>query len=218
MQVLLSVLFALQVLANAANLPSQVHIALAGSDADGNSNSMSVTWSTVTQTATSVVKFGTTSGKYTSTASGVSRSYYETFHNHVTLGALSPDTTYYYIVGDETGGWSSEYSFRSAPLSANLRGNFSFAVFGDLGYVNGEASNNYLKSIKDQIKFVAHAGDVGYADDSFLHVGCATKFCYEDSFDTYMNSVEEWASKLPYMVAPGNHEAGKEHTVVSISS
>jgi len=193
--------------ANAANLPSQVHIALAGTDSDGNSNSMSVTWSTSTQTSSSTVKYGTSSGVYTNTVTGYSRSYYETFHNHVVLGTLSSDTLYYYVVGDSTGGWSSEYTFRSAPLSSKLRGNFSFAVFGDLGLVNGEASNNYLKSIKDSIEFVAHAGDVGYADDSFLHLGCATSFCYEDSFDQYMVSIEPWASQLPYMVAPGNHEA-----------
>ena len=62
--------------------------------------------------------------------------------------------------------------------------------------------------IKDTVNLVWHAGDVGYADDSFLHVGCATDFCYEDTFDTYMKNVQPWASQLPYMVTPGNHEAG----------
>lgn len=47
---------------------------------------------------------------------------------------------------------------------------------------------------------------VGYADDSFLHQGCFFDFCYEDSYATYMNSIEPWASQIPYMVAVGNHE------------
>lgn len=38
-------------------------------------------------------------------------------------------------------------------------------------------------------------------------MGCFTKFCYEQTFDTYMEGIEPWASKLPYMVLPGNHEA-----------
>lgn len=45
------------------------------------------------------------------------------------------------------------------------------------------------------------------ADDSFLHKGCATKFCYEKVWDEYMNMVQPFASQIPYMTAPGNHEA-----------
>jgi hypothetical protein len=54
---------------------------------------------------------------------------------------------------------------------------------------------------------VLHSGDIGYADDSFLHLGCVTNFCYESTYDNYMKMIESWASKVPYMTAPGNHEA-----------
>jgi hypothetical protein len=47
---------------------------------------------------------------------------------------------------------------------------------------------------------------IAQADDSFLHVGCATKFCYEDVWDEYMNEIEPVASSLPYMTVAGNHE------------
>jgi hypothetical protein len=36
------------------------------------------------------------------------------YHHSVGLSDLSPSTTYYYMVGDETGGFSTPASFRSA--------------------------------------------------------------------------------------------------------
>ena len=58
----------------------------------------------------------------------------------------------------------------TAPLSNDLRGNFSFAVFGDLGVANGEASIAFMNDIasKDEVKLIWHGGDISYADDSFL--------------------------------------------------
>jgi acid phosphatase len=111
-------------------------------------------------------------GVYSSISKGVSSSYYESFNHHVVLDVLVDNTDYYYIVGDESGGWSSEMSFRSAPLTSNLRGNFSFAVFGDLGVYNGLPSTDYLIRNKDELSFVWHGGDISYADDSFLHPVC----------------------------------------------
>jgi hypothetical protein len=192
----------------AAEVPSQVHIALAGGDSDGNSDKFAVSWNTANQTPTSTVKYGITSGSYTSSSTGSSSAYWESYNHHVVLNSLSPDTVYYYVVGDETEGWSSEFTFKSAPLSTNLRGNYSFFVYGDLGVVNGDPTKDYINNNKDTVSLIWHAGDESYADDSFLHEGCYTKFCYEDTFDTYMKGIEPWASHVPYMVTPGNHEAG----------
>lgn len=187
--------------------PTQIHIALAGKDANGNSNSMAISWNTVLQTKSSTVKYGLNSGDYSYVSTGVSSSYYETFNHHVVLDVLTANTVYYYVVGDNIGGWSGEMSFRSAPLTSNLRGNFSFAVFGDLGVYNGLPSTDYLNGMKEELSFVWHGGDISYADDSFLHPGCILKFCYEETIDTYLKNVEPVASKIPYMTAPGNHEA-----------
>jgi hypothetical protein len=193
----------------AADAPTQVHVALAGSDAMGNPSTFAVSWNTQNQTSTSIVKYGTASGVYTGSASGVSSAYYETFNHHTVLNALTPSTKYYYIVGDDAQGWSKEFSFTSAPLSSDLRENFSFLVYGDLGVVNGDPTKDYINSVKDEIELIWHAGDASYADDSFLHKGCVAKFCYESTLDEYMSGIEEWASNVPYMVTPGNHEAGK---------
>jgi acid phosphatase type 7 len=199
----------LAIVAAAGDLPSQVHIALAGKSATGDSNSMAVSWNTKHQTLTSTVKYGTQSGKYVSRSTGSASAYYQSFNHHVVLGELQPAKSYYYVVGDEVSGWSEELTFRSAHTSSELRGNYSFLVFGDLGVVNGGPSTDYLNAHRDDISLVWHAGDVSYADDSFLHPDCVFKFCYEDTFDKYMNMVQPVASTVPYMTTPGNHEAGE---------
>jgi hypothetical protein len=58
-----------------------------------------------------------------------------------------------------------------------------FAVFGDLGARGdgrGDATMDYLNDLvndeTDPISLIFHTGDVGYADDSFLHVGCVDKW------------------------------------------
>jgi hypothetical protein len=191
-----------------SNPPSQIHIALAGVDEDGNSNTMSVSWFTQQNPKSPSVKYGKISSDYSDVAFGTSVIYYETYTSHVVLNNLEPATIYYYIVGDDADGWSMEHTFTSAPLSSHSRGNFSFAVFADLGVVNGGPTIDYVNSIKDSIDFVWHGGDVSYADDAFLHAGCVAKFCYEDTINAYLSNVETWASRIPYMVMPGNHEAG----------
>lgn len=191
-----------------ADIPTQVHVALAGSDSDGNSNKFAVSWNTKGSTPTSVLKYGKSSGSYSSSTQGTSASYYETYNHNVVSDVVEPDTLYYYVVGDEENGWSEELTFRSAPLSSKLRNDFSFFVFGDLGVVNGDPTNEYIKKNKENVKLVWHSGDVSYADDSFLHKGCVFDFCYEDTYDEYMRNVQPWASQIPYMVLPGNHEAG----------
>lgn len=202
----LAVVAACAVSALATDAPTQVHVALAGSDY---SDKFAVSWNTKNQTSTSIVKYGTASGVYTSTASGVSSAYYETYNHHVVFNSLTPSTDYFYMVGDDTQGWSKEFTFTSAPLASEMRENFSFLVYGDLGVVNGDPTKDYIESVKNDIELIWHAGDASYADDSFLHKGCVTKFCYEDTLDEYMSGIESWASKVPYMVTPGNHEAGK---------
>ena len=189
-----------------ASPPRGIHIALAGTKSD----LVSVVWNTEVDTKTSTVKYGMTQGgPYNLEAVGTSASYYQTFNHKVLLDKVSnPSTMHYYVVGDTESGWSKEFSFTSPPQGSTLqRGNYSFAVFADLGLHNGGPTNDYLTSIRNDISLVWHGGDVSYADDSFLHKGCVTNFCYEDTLDEYMAISEVWASSIPYMVCAGNHEA-----------
>jgi hypothetical protein len=186
-----------------ATAPSQVHIALAGTHSSG----MAVSWVTQGDTTLSTVQYGTESGNLQYSATGDSSSYWESFHHHVVLKDLTPATTYYYRVGDIEGGFSTEFKFKSAPVSSRDMP-LKFAVFGDLGLVNGDSSLALLKdwTEKEAVELVWHGGDVSYADDSFTHKDCVTKFCYEDTYDSFMKEVEPVASAIPYMTVPGNHE------------
>ena len=51
------------------------------------------------------------------------------------------------------------------------------------------------------------ARDIAYSDDAFIHLECATEFCYEKTWNEYMNLMQPLAAETPYMVTPGNHEA-----------
>ena len=140
---------------------------------------MAISWVSVANTPTSVVKYGTESGNLQLFASGHSSAYWETFHHHVVIEQLTADTIYFYQVGDVEGGFSQELQFKSAPLSSKDM-KMSFAVFGDLGLVHGDSSVALLQSWaeKGAVNLVWHGGDVSYADDSFTHKGCVSKFCY----------------------------------------
>jgi hypothetical protein len=63
-------------------IPTQVHIALAGSDENGNANAMAVSWQTEENTITSQVQYGLISGKYDQSATGTSSSCKIYFYIH----------------------------------------------------------------------------------------------------------------------------------------
>ena len=217
-------LLCLQLLSGATTGPLGVHTAIHGDDG------MAISWSTVAplEKNAPLVRYGLISGELASQASGESRSYLDgaTVHHHVVLSPILLETTYYYQICVEednsaavgaatsTNGtcvWSKEYFFTSPP-SSNTR-SLNFAVFGDLGESHhghhGGATLDWLSTIVDDISLVWVPGDVGYADDSWLHPGCLTRFCYEEIFDSFMEeiSAKGGASRVPWMVTPGNHEA-----------
>jgi len=180
------------------NKPTQVHIALGGKGA------MTVSWQTNNLTNTSTVVWGR-DGLLAETTVGDAMQYLPpSTHHHVTLTGLTPATVYQYKCGDAEGGYSKVFSFKSAPPPKTA---FSASVFGDWGYgTNGHAveTRRQLENIKDVVDFTWHLGDIGYADDAFLHD--ATGFEYENVYDGFMNWIENISASKPYMVAPGNHE------------
>ena len=108
----------------------------------------------------SLVHFGLERGALTRTALGANASSYiddESFAHHVLLNDLEPSSRFYYLIdGDE-----EERSFSSAPAEEDAN-TTSFALFGDLGLVNGDATRSFLSaSAADAIDFVWHLGDIG---------------------------------------------------------
>ena len=132
--------------------------------------------------------------------------------HRVTLHGLASGAEYSYRVGSEAGGWSPTRTFRcsvhcgvvtnsnatTAPGSplmflavADLSGD---AIDGGFG---GVARALASEVVGGQYDIVLHAGDIAY--DLHTDKGAVG--------DAFMADVEPVASRVPYLVAPGNHEA-----------
>ena len=127
-------------------------------------------------------------------------------HFHALLENLEISTFYFYrINGDDRLG-----SFTTAKGADTEK--FSVPIFGDWGVGKigfAEATKKRLSILKDDYDFVIHAGDIGYADDAFLH-DWGTNFVgekYEDVYNSFMDEIEDISMHKAYMVSPGNHES-----------
>lgn len=116
----------------------------------------------------------------------------------VRVSGLEASKLYCYrLAGDPEG---KLRSFRTLPRSQvaaagapDLRYPVAFGVVGDLGQTN--FSNETIAHLDhEEIQMVLHAGDLSYADSN------------GPRWDSYMRLVEPVASRLQWMVSPGNHE------------
>ncbi len=119
-----------------------------------------------------------------------------TYHYHVPLTGLLPDTTYHYEVRDGAGGTAAA-SFRTAPSG---RGAFRFTAFGD----QGTTAIAPLTAAG-----IASPGDGNGAPLFHLMVG---DLAYADGSNP-PTTWRAWAlqnaavtQKFPWMPVPGNHE------------
>eukprot|EP00494_Astrolonche_serrata_P024137 UN24395 len=121
-----------------------------------------------------------------------------------TMDNLSPDTTYYYRVGEPNNGYSKTMSFKSPPNadSENIR----IIAFGDMGsapvdgaheqswdnHNEGELGALYtMGSIEKRIEeeefnLLLHFGDISYATG------------FMSQWDEFMSEIEPIASRIPY--------------------
>lgn len=111
------------------------------------------------------------------------------------MGPLTPNTYYDYDVGSEIHGFSTQYTLRSPRDSISSK----FIVYADLG--TGPQTVDTIASIHSKITTdtydgIFHIGDIAYD----LESGDG------ENGDLFLESIEPIASKIPYMVAQGNHE------------
>ncbi|KAI9079637.1 hypothetical protein K1719_038258 [Acacia pycnantha] len=126
------------------------------------------------------------------------------------LKNLWPNSVYTYRLGHLLPNgkyiWSKSYSFKSSPYPGqnSLQ---RVIIFGDMGKAERDGSNEYsnyqpgslnttdqlIKDL-DNIDIVFHIGDITYANG------------YISQWDQFTAQVEPIASKVPYMIASGNHE------------
>ena len=130
----------------------------------------------------------------------------DTFH-HVVLTDLHFDTVYTYSIPCS----NHTSSFRTPPRPEST-GSFSWAVYADLGTVHGEPTMTALASLRDRLSGHIFAGDIGYADDAFMHGQS-----YVARTQEFLKSIASSSESIPVMVAPGNHEC-EDHTPVCLLS
>jgi len=182
---------------------SQIHIAQ-GKTPD----TMSISWLTKNERG-STVWYGLNKTTLNLIEYGSQSSYHFDYPNlnvyqsgtihHVELTNLLPSTVYYYICGDISRDTQSDVlSFRTAdPVGSYYSedlGSFTFGIVGDLGQTDhSQETVNHIQNDR-LVQMILHVGDLSYAD------------CNQELWDTYGEMIEPLASRVPWMVGPGNHE------------
>lgn len=151
---------------------------------------MRISWVTDGKSSPSYVEYGTSPGRYDSTAQGESTSYSYLFYSsgkihHTVIGPLESNTVYFYRCGGE----GPEFQLRTPRAEFPV----AFAVAGDLGQTGWTKST--LDHV-DQCKYDVYLlpGDLSYAD------------YIQHRWDTFGELVQPLASARPWMVTQGNHE------------
>jgi len=167
---------------------------------------MTVTWHTDTGLSgyTPTVRYGTTSGSYTQSATGASSTYSgSTVTVHVVeLTGLTPAMKYYFICGSPGFDWSPENSFTTPP-SANT--GFRFCAYGDSRNpfwwpIEPQDNANFAiweqvaqKVVSESPLFSVFSGDIVLdASD-------------ESAWNLWFDKLSPMAG-IPFMSCRGNHE------------
>ncbi|CAH0475717.1 unnamed protein product [Peronospora belbahrii] len=207
----------IRVLSPNSAMPSQIHIALADEVTVTSSKSIeisktttiktllgvTISWATAMKTSTSSVRYGVSKHKLSTIQQAQKPceqydfcSYTSPWLHHVTISGdkLAPNTNYFYQCGDDMGGWSIIYSFKTAvPVGDETPQ--TFGVIGDLGQtVYSEQTLRHLASYHSNMTAIVCAGDLSYADN------------VQPRWDRWGKLVEPLAARMPWMIAPGNHE------------
>lgn len=117
-----------------------------------------------------------------------------------TLSGLLPAHTYHYQVGvlrNQCSQSDNELWFTTIATRSTSFHPLQLAIYGDYGVINDQSEHLLEKTVRNGgIDMILHAGDIAYN----LH--------YHDGVtgDQFMKQIQPLASRVPYMVAPGNHE------------
>lgn len=118
--------------------------------------------------------------------------------HHVTLTDLLPGTTYYFIAGDEKGGYSPERFFRTIPSDDRpLR----FVAGGDMGATSATRALLRVAGQQDP-DFAVVGGDIAYANGEPRNYRAWEKWF--QNWDELMRAPD--GRLIPIVAAIGNHE------------
>ena len=125
------------------------------------------------------------------------------------LDSIWEISAYYYQVGGDVAGWSTEHGFNTL-LSKGVSSTFAFVAFGDQGADDTGGSRRPLAvsaSVEqDNPDLILMAGDIFYCDD---------QACVDTYFDDIMGNN---LSSSYFMTAPGNHEFYQPDDLVTYTS
>ena len=140
--------------------PSQIFINYAESPSQ-----MRVSWATTCK-AGSEVNYGLSPGSLTQTVTGTAStydfgSYTSPYLHHATLTGLTPNTQYFYTVGDATSGVSAVINFTAHPgVGADVTGPggmpWAMAIIGDLGQTSNSVSTIQHVMDRSGVSMVMH--------------------------------------------------------------
>jgi len=196
---LLSGFFAFTAPVQATDPPIHIHLTWQHET----NTTITVTWQTSTNMSGDTVLYDNVSrggdpSLYRFSATGINYTYSGAsgYIHDVELNGLTPDTTYYFICGGPTGGYSSERSFRTAPsVSSDVR----FVAGGDSRTNIAEREKISKAMAKFNPAFVMHSGDM--VDDGRV----------QSQWDIWFTDVDShWIGEnnltIPIIPVLGNHE------------
>lgn len=216
--------------ASAGTDPEQIHISLAGADADRHPTGMCVSWFTPDHPrGPSTVQYGIggldgESNRLPSAATGDAPVAYlpdAGYHHRVRVTGLRPNTRYSYRVGSDADGWSDPPgSFKTAPAAAAAStASFQIGVFGDMGYLDSARRPMFLTTsglVKDWSASLSRARLEVLKDSKQLdwiwHLGDIGyiddayahhpfEFTYETVYNSYMNWLQNLTATMPHSMA-----------------
>lgn len=166
------------------------------------STTMTVAWNTDAAEATEV-RYGTNQANLDKTATGTSFVANGSLgHVHeTTLTELEPNTTYYYVAGSSSGGFSAPQAFKTGPSQHEACGKFRFVFLGDNRpdptFGGGENWPEILgQSAVHQPSFVVNGGDLVIDGPEI------------EEWKDFLGWTETVASTTPFMPCIGNHDNG----------
>ena len=117
----------------------------------------------------------------------------------VELTGLEPGTTYFFVAGDRTHGYSEERSFRTIPVDGRP---VRFVVGGDMGTGRDVATLMTHAAATDPM-FAVIGGDIAYANGNLAKAGNWDRWL--DLWQRHMRTPD--GRDVPIVAVIGNHEA-----------
>jgi hypothetical protein len=170
----------------ASDLPYDIHLDWQ----HDSSTTMTVIWETSTSTTGSTVKFGPDT-TYGFTATGTTDTQGTNGLIHIVeITGLPANMTYHYICGDDTGGWSADSTFTTAPAGPV---NLVFCSMGDSRDNPAEFYKIVGKAKAVNPSFTLFTGDLCGSDNA-------------DDYDTWFGNWQQLGDHAPIAPVLGNHE------------